>query len=350
MGRNIRVSVVGVVAVATALVVAACAPQAPPNGNSSRFLQIDPAITGPGIPHETVASHFAISPYGTPRNQLIVLFNGTGAGPLALHTLGETLAGDGFHVIALRYSSDVGTTTACPDSVAQTDPDCFRRFRGEVVHGEGVTDPSGASYDHASVSVSAANSVENRLLKLVDHLRTTRALDGWGQFQQVSDGACTTMNTAYGTCELDWTKVIAGGHSQGAGVALYLAKFHPLARVMLYSGPFDVFELPDASLNVAPWITEAPLQVPSSRITLLSHTGDLALDRFEAVEAVLGLPGSPVEITNTARPYDGSSRLRTSATPTCPLGDLPKHNSTATEGCSPFGVLNPVWRYMASGN
>jgi predicted esterase len=38
---------------------------------------------------------------------------------------------------------------------------------------------------------------------------------------------------------IDWSNIIVGGHSQGAGHAAYLAKFNSVNRVLLFSGPND---------------------------------------------------------------------------------------------------------------
>lgn len=348
MGRFGRMVGGCLVAVVVSVMAASC--QTPPGGStSSRFTQVDPALTGPEIRHETINSNLVFTPTGVPRQQLVVLFNGTGAGPLALQSMGATLANDGYHVLVLRYDSDLGTLGACPDSVASTDPDCFRTFRSEVLFGGGVADPTGTAYDQAGLAVTAGNSVHNRLLKLVEYLRTTQPLSGWDAYQQRVDGSCTTVNTTYGPCEIDWTKVIAGGHSQGAGVALYLAKFFPLERVMMMSGPFDSFALGGSSYAVAPWITEAPLQVPASDILVLSHVGDPAIGRFRSVEDALGVTGPEVLVNTGSRPYSGSHRLVTSVIPSCPLDSAPKHNSTATDGCSPAEAHTSAWRYMAAG-
>ena len=63
-------------------------------------------------------------------------------------------------------------------------------FRSETTFGGGVTDPDGGSYDHALVSISQANSVMNRLLKLVDYLNVIAPTAGWGDFQQRTGPAC----------------------------------------------------------------------------------------------------------------------------------------------------------------
>ena len=79
------------------------------------------------------------------------------------------------------------------------------------------------------------------------------------------------------------------GHSQGAGVALYLGKFFPLAKVGMLSGSYDAYDLGGGNYSVAPWITEGGLDVPNADIGTLLHTSDYGLNLFRAVENSLGL-------------------------------------------------------------
>lgn len=333
----------------TAVVLLAASCQTPTGGGSGPGLfQFNPANADPAIRSEPLAPSFSYAPAGTPRGELAVLFNGTGAGPLALSRLGAQLSAAGFHVIGLRYESGVGTLAACPDSVADSFPDCHRAFRGEVVHGAGVPDVNGDSFDHPSVDVSAANSVMNRLLEHVEYMRVQAPTMGWEQFQVRSGGACAEVNPEYGACELDWQHVVALGHSQGAGVALYLGKLHPLTRVAMLSGAYDAFRQDDGSYVAAPWVSEGGFQVPVSRLATFSHLSDPAIAIHRAVATQLGIPGPEVLVTTTPRPYGSSGRLVTNATPVCPLDSAPSHNSTATDLCSP-AVHDQVWRYLATG-
>jgi len=124
----------------------------------------------------------------------------------------------------------------------------------------------------------------NRLLKVVDYLNTIAPASGWGNFQQRSGPVCDSPNTTYGACNLNWSDVVAMGHSQGAGVALYLGKFFPLAKVGMLSGSYDAYDLGGGNYSVAPWITEAGLAVANADIGTLLHTNDYGLNLFRAVE------------------------------------------------------------------
>jgi len=328
---------IALVLAALALVATACPPQPTGGGGGNGYVDIPPNTTDPSISGDPLYPNFAIPPSGTPRHKLVVLFNGTGAGPSALVSMGNALASDGYHVIGLRYASSVGTQSACPDSALDTDPDCHRAFRSEVVFGSGVGDPDGYAANHPALNVTSSNSVVNRLIKLVGHLATTFPLADWSQFQDQVDGDCVVVSPQYGGCEIDWTKVVALGHSQGAGVALYLGKQFPLSRVGMLSGAYDAFYVSEtSSYLVAPWVTEGDFATPTSSIATFSHLSDYGLGIQRAVANALGLSGAETNVTTTARPYGGTNRIVTTVTPACFLDTVSgAHNSTATDGCSP---------------
>jgi pimeloyl-ACP methyl ester carboxylesterase len=341
---------IGVIALlALTFIAAACAQ--PPSGGTGGLLNAttwstNPKDTDPQISSDATFTNLAYAPVGPARGRLAVVLHGTGSSPQAYTELAGALRGSGFHVIVLRYSAALGTQGACPDANAATDPDCFRVFRSETVFGANVADPTGHAYDQPLAAISQSNSVMNRLLKYVEYLRTVTPSAGWDQFQQRSGTTCTQPNTTYGACNLKWDKVVGVGHSQGAGVALYLAKFFPLDRVAMLSGSFDAFDLGDGSFTVAPWITEGGLAVPASRIGTLTHYSDYGLGRIRAVEDALGVPGPEVSASSPP-PFDGSRRLMTNVASTCPWDSAPGHNSTAVDLCVPDYAYSSAWTYLA---
>ena len=346
-GRGRRTSL-WIVTALTALVLTACPPQPGGGGGSGiRFSQFNAAVTGSGIASDAIHLSFSYAP-AAPRGELAVLFNGTGAGPLSLSRMGARLAESGFHVVGLRYESSVSTQWACaPEDLAE-DPDCHRRFRAEVVYGAGVEDPEGSALDHPDVTVNAANSVVNRLIRHLNYMNLSHPDDGWDQFQFRDGSGCTVESEAYDGCEVRWDRVASIGHSQGAGVALYLAKHHPLTRVGMLSGAYDA--APVASgYQAAPWVAEGGFEVPITDIVTLSHTSDPAIAIHRAVADALGLAGPEVLVTSASRPYGGATRLVTDVAPACPFDTAPSHNSTSTDLCAPASAHDEAWRYIATG-
>lgn len=325
--------------------LAACAPPAA----TSSVYYVNPSTTEAGIASDSVFTHVAGYPTTTPRGELAVVLHGSGASPLAYLKLTGALQAKGFHVANLRYLGGVGTGSACPNSNALADPDCHRAFRAETVFGENVDDGTGHSYDSPAVSIDNKNSVMNRLLELVDYMKTTYPAQGWGQFAPLSGGSCV-MNTTYDACELDWSKVVVVGHSLGGGVGLYMSKVLDLHRVGLVSAPFDEY-VDGSTITVAPWISEGGFATSTNDIFGLQHTGESNYAATAAAWTALGLGGPTQSVDGGVPPYGGSHQLTTSLTPGCLSDSSPKHNSTAQDGCTPGSppTLTTAWGFLATG-
>lgn len=336
-----------VVAVLAAVLVAAtavaCTPTPGGPGGPTTSWEVDPQDTDAALTSDTLAPNLAYLPTAPAVGRLTVILAGTSAGTRNFAELTGVLRNAGHHVVVLRYSNGLGTPAACPDAVATTEPDCFRAFRSEITFGGSVADPDGQAYDHPVASVDAAASVVNRLLKLLDHLHSIAPTSGWDQFQQRSAGVCDQLEPTYGACDADWSRITAVGHSQGAGVALYLGKFFALERVVMLSGSFDAFHLGGGDYVAASWVDEAPLEVPAAAVATFFHTSDPDLGRMRAVADAVGVPGTEVSVSSSAPPYGGSQRLITSTGSTCPWDPSGNHNSTAVDICTPDLAYADAW-------
>jgi len=327
------------------MVAAACAPIGTPP-STTHF--INPCATQAGITCDSVTGHMASRPTGAATlNKLAIVFNGSGAQPLGYSKLQSTLAAAGFHVIGLRYASSTGTGAACPQANALADPDCHRSFRSELTFGEGVNDPSGTPYNSPAVSIDLKNSVSNRLYQLVQALIGSYPTEGWEQYQQRTGPVCNTVNTTYGACELDWSKVVVVGHSLGAGEALYLSKFRNAARVSMVSGPFDEYN-DGVTITVAPWIAEGGFATSPSKMFGLTHLGENNYAAQSAAWTTLGMAVPQVSVDSNLPPYGASQQLTTNQTPACLTDPTPKHNSTGQDLCVPGPpYLATAWKFMA---
>ncbi len=326
-----------------ALTAAACTPPSGGGGGGPRTSwSVDPASADPATTADPLNPNLAYLPTGTARGALAVILHGTGAGTAGYGELTSALRSDGYHVIVLRYSASLGTLSACPDSTAASYPDCHREFRAETTFGAGVADPDGFAYDHPVANIPTANSVANRLLKLIDHMVDIAPGVGWEQFQVATGGSCDDFNATYGACELDWSKVSLVGHSQGAGVALYVAKFMGLRAAGLLSGTYDAYQSGQTA-TAAPWTTES-FATPDSAIRTLRHANDYGTARILAVADAVGIPGP--EVPAESAPFAGNRLLATTAS-TCPWDSAPGHNSVAFDLCAPDGVYVNAWRELA---
>lgn len=311
---------------------------------------VDPRLTDPALPTEVIFTHIAQAAGGTVRNKLAVVLHGTSANPQAHTELSNALSGDGYHVATVRYNAVLSVTGGCPDVTQDDDPDCHQDLRAETAFGQDVADPEGAARNHPLLNITRTNSAVNRTLKLVNYLAATYPAEGWGQFlQRNAGGVCTSFSSAYGTCNLDWSKVVLVGHSQGASVALYLSSFYPVDRVGMLSGAYDAWDNGDGTLTTASWVVARKSKIPVARVTDFVHTRDVGIARIRAVERTLGLPGTETNVLTSARPWGFSHRLITTITPSCPLDASQAHNATAQDLCAPDGQFVPVWRYVAGG-
>jgi hypothetical protein len=311
---------------------------------------VDPRLTDPALPSEFLFTNIAQSAGGTARNKLVLVFHGTSANPQAHTELVNALSGDGYHVAAVRYNAVLSATGGCPDVTQDEDPDCHQHLRAETVFGQGVADPEGQASDHPLLNITRTNSAMNRALKLVNYLAATYPAEGWGQYlQRGAGGGCTSFNATYGTCNLDWAKVVLMGHSQGGSVALYTSSFYPVSRVGMLSGAYDAWDNGDGTLTTANWVVARKSKIPVAKVVEFVHTRDVGLARIRAVERSLGINGPEKNVLTSARPWGFSQSLVTTITPTCPLDASQAHNATAQDLCAPDGQFVPVWRYMAGG-
>ncbi|MGI9579335.1 MAG: hypothetical protein ACR2OH_14140 [Microthrixaceae bacterium] len=341
-------SFVRIVGVVAAVVMAAAACTQPSTGGGSGggggAWTVDPSAADPATNSDPgLAANRVYAPVTAPRNALAVVLHGTNSVPSAHDSVAVALRNDGYHVILMRYSATLGTLYACPDTDAVTNPDCHRKFRHETTFGAGVTDPDGTARDHATANISSANSVVNRLLKLVEHMAVNYPTSGYEQFQDKTGSTCNNTNANYGACELDWSRVAVLGHSQGAGVALFMAKHYSLRASGLFSGTYDAF-VDGGVATAAPWTSEGGFDTAPGSIRTLMHTNDYGQDRIRAVAAAVGIPGP--EVSATVTPFT-TNQLLTSLTPQCPFDSVPGHNSTSVDGCVPGGAYYDAWRFMA---
>jgi pimeloyl-ACP methyl ester carboxylesterase len=329
--------------------VAACTPPSGGGGGGpTNIVYVNPCVPDPATTCDSTQTHIATNPVVPELGKLVLFFHGAGAQPQGYSKLGWQLAQAGFHVLNVRFSGATGTNAACPQSGAASDPDCHRPFRSELVFGENVNDPTGTPYNHPLISVSKANSVMNRVLKLLDYLVATYPTRGWEQFRALSGGGCL-FNATYGACNIDWSKTVVMGHSLGSGVALYLSKFFDVDRVGMISGPFDQYN-DGFTITVAPWIAEGSFSTPASDMFGLQHQWEPNVAGTLAAWDALGLAGSGMtSVDGGSPPYGGSHKLSTNLTPVCPLDSAQRHNSTAQDNCTPGSPpqLTPAWRFLA---
>jgi hypothetical protein len=120
---------------------------------------------------------------------------------------------------------------------------------------------------------------------------------------------------------------VVGGWSAGSGNGAYLAHQVPLDGTLVFAGPQDLWEGPDAEPRLADWILE-PRATPGCVHWGAYHTLDsitLLTDSWDAI----GIPAGESDIDEVAPPYDGRQRLASTAQ----LDGCDPHQSMGRDGC-----------------
>ncbi|MBL8955256.1 MAG: hypothetical protein JNK82_31065 [Myxococcaceae bacterium] len=247
----------------------------------------------------------------TPRGQLVVYLHGATdvANPLTAcgsveH--GRLLAGLGFHFFAPCYASDYGVGN-CGQDIGGCRLEAF----------DGMP-------RHAALTVTRPNSIEERIIKGLEHLGRINPQGDWAWF----------LNGG----QPRWGSIIISGISHGASSAGVIAKVRPVSRAVMLSGPLDTNQ---------PWLTMTSVS-PLSAFWGFTHTGDSQHPGHLESFADLNVPGMPVTIEDAGTPWGGSHRLRTSV----PTGN--GHGSTEAGSASPKYtdggyIFAPVWRQLYTG-
>jgi hypothetical protein len=271
-----------------------------------------------------------------PNGKLFLFFPGTYGRPAGNQLLLDEAARAGYHVLGLEY---VNTTDKPGSSVNELclrdpDPDCAEKVRRERVTGEDAS---------PKVDVSPANSILNRADKALAYLARQYPGEGWDAFQKAG--------------RVDWTKVAVGGHSQGAGMAAFIAKRYPVARVCLFSGGGD-YHLP--TQQFAPWLAKEGV-TPADRYYGLVHEKESAAKGFLGVYAVLGLTrfGEPLKLRADGTVPSGAAHIlvvsfEPNAAAQRPALGGAHHNSTAVDLATPRDQdgrprYRQAWRFVLGG-
>lgn len=284
---------------------------------------IAPQATDPAI-DRALADHYVwLDPAARANRKLLVFLPGTNNVPAGWQLLEQEAARLGYHVIGLMYQNDVGVDVTCRSS---PDPDCSGNMRMEIIDG----------IDRSSlVTVTPANSIDNRLAKLLVYLDDQFPTEGWSRFLEHG--------------EPKWSQIAVSGQSQGAGQAALIGKIRHVNRVVMFSGPPDarVPEETDAWVSIG--------RTPAAKYFGLFHKRDHLVVGIRANLTALDMErfGDPVAPELSGPPYGGTHILVTDLKPT--LGYLPSppnpHQSTARDVNTPLApdgtpLLRDAWRYL----
>jgi len=220
------------------------------------------------------------------RHQLLLFLTGTGGQADGAKAFCELAARLGYHVINLMYPDEIPATICARD----VDPQAFENFRMAIVQG-------GQS---KHITVERADSIENRLTKLLIYLRSRRPREEWRQFLN-PDGT------------IKWETIAVAGQSQGGGHAALIGIKHRVARVICTGAPKDYSKRLDAP---AAWYGDESA-TPKACFFTFNHRQDIKgctpeqlLKNMAALK--LDAFGPPADASTEAFPYHHTRILTTS--------------------------------------
>jgi len=246
-----------------------------------------------------LADHYAWLDTKVPSNHKLLVFMPSARGTPATFTLvAKEGARLGYHVIGLMYQNDVVLAQACPRA---PDPSsCYENVRLDVLDGGDRSFPV--------ADVSEANSIDNRLTKLLLYLDSAYPDEGWSRFLKHG--------------EPRWSRIAVAGHSQGGGQAAMIAKIRRVARVVMFSSVPDSLPAGQAPAWLSSHLT------PPNRYFGLAHECDAFFRPIVAGWDSIGMGASVATTPDPTRPGT-ACRLWTSTSRNAPVAP--------EDGASPYG-------------
>lgn len=297
------------------------APAPAPSGQAVEHV-VSVTATDPAIATSFGSNHYAyVNTSVTQRGRLFLFLGSTESEPQFYTRIETAAANEGFHSLGLAFPNGPSPVNlACSGNA---DPDCTGKIREETFTGTDVS---------PHIDVNVANSIQNRLLKVLINLRDTYPSEGWDRYVSGS-----TIN---------WGLIRVSGLSQGGGLAGYIARHKAsVDRACFFSSPADW-----DSLNNQPaaWVRSGTSLTPASRIYGFNHEKDpvVSLSHIREVWQEFGLDafGAPADVDSSGPNYNNSHELTTSLG-----GVLSAHTSTAADLNTPLVNGVPVyldaWRY-----
>ncbi len=262
------------------------------------------------------ATHSAITTYNNEhevvldtrvplKNKLFLFLPGTTGYPAVYKQIVKRAAALGYHAIGLMYPNNSDIYTAAGSN---NDLNEFGKCRQEIFDGSDQT---------TGVNVNTDNCIKTRLNKLLVYLQQHYPGQAWQQF--LVNG------------EIDWSKCVVSGHSQGGGHAFFIAKKFLVDRVISFSS-IDW----NTNLNQsATWVTQ-PGPTPISKFYSFNGLRDQIFSYSNVVTQLseMGLTGPAISIDSNQPPYSNSHTLTTNATASI-LVLFPDHNITVLDAYVP---------------
>ena len=181
--------------------------------------------------------HYIVFERGVKANApLLVFLPGTGGKPERTSDFANTAARQGYRAIGLSYVDEPAVAAICP---RDPDPKCSEKVRQKRTYGDDVT---------RAIDDRREESIVSRLVKLLTVLQREHPTEGWADY--LENG------------QPKWGRLALSGLSQGAGMAAFIAQKKSVARVILFSIPWDNY---GPQRTLAPWVVAGHGATPGER-------------------------------------------------------------------------------------
>jgi hypothetical protein len=298
--RAWELNVTSILALCAACLFIAFAPPGITHAGELMTLEILPSDTDPSITRFNAPNVVVFDAEAPADSPLVVFMPGTDGKPGHAMQLLRVVGAQGYRVIGLEYDDDPAVVQVCPRN---PDPSCSANFRAHRIFGGNARSP---------VENSQAETIVNRLVKLLGYLQQHDAAQHWDGY--LLDG------------EPNWSRIVVSGLSQGAGMAAYIAKHKLVARVVLFSSPWDFVR---ASQQLAPWIGE-PSATPPDRWFAEYHRRENTAALLARSYRALQIPADHIRIFDLDLPKDMKTK-----------SDNPYHGSTIR-----VSGYEPEWQFL----
>jgi hypothetical protein len=203
-----------------------------------------------------------------------VFFPGTGGRPDNVMPLLQVAAKAGYRVIGLSYNDEPAVDQVCPK---HKEPACPSNMRQRRIYGD--------TKAFGDIDDRPEESMVNRLTKLIQYLVKTNPGEGWDGYLSGSD--------------LNWSRLALSGHSQGGGMAAFMAKSHAVARVVTFSGGWDRYNA-GGRLELASWYRQSSA-TPAANYWGTYHEKEEQAALIATSYKQMGIPPDHIRLT-TAPP------------------------------------------------
>jgi hypothetical protein len=295
-------------------------PQSSSNVIVTKEYWVYPSTTDPAITSYNATNFVSVQTGGVLKNLLFVNIPGTNRTPSQCKVITQKAVAMGYHGISLTYPNQTAGNPLCGPT---GDTTCHERLRREVIDGVDR---------HPSIAITPTNSIINRLTKLLIYMNRQQPAQGWGQY--IVNG------------QINWSKVIIGGHSQGGALAGVIGRFYPAKRILMFS-------MVDFLNNgkIPSW--EKLTFNNANYYSLINMNDELVpWSKVNAVWTAVGWKayGNYINVDWNPYPYNNSHLLISTYKPTSTSID-PYHNMTGVDSYFPKYangkyVYEKAWEYM----